>query len=379
MTSEIPQNSIICIHPVLEERGKVKGTDDSYHVSLKDCLACSGCAITEDDINLLAHQDPTKLLETVHEHPNFASLISTAALANLAASRNWSIAKAFYAISTFLSSIGSTLIVHDGFWQNVWRALLINFYKSNQTTLPKPFIISRCAGAIMFFERKTEFANHLAPIKPFPQIFAIYQKHCIENSESRFVLNIAPCYDRKLETGRFENDVDIALTIGEINDLIPDDFEYNEAEINLPSFPPDNDALYMIKQLSNSNPSEQVGIKESGNTIEYSLGNLCGAYICGEAALRRLCANISRNRCKYDIVEADLCPNACMAGGGLIRGDTPSTRKKLVSDTISIHKGFSSDEMNDVDHVMEVVSQLQQQNISAQYVSEEKKKDDFTF
>ncbi|OHS95706.1 hypothetical protein TRFO_10344 [Tritrichomonas foetus] len=374
MKSEVPTtDSVICLHPILEERGKVKGDDDAYRVSLKDCLACSGCAITEDDINLLAHQDPTLVLEKVREHPGFSALISSSALSNLAAARGWSIQKAYGSLTSFLTSLGASHVDHDGIWQAVWRYLLLDIF--NNGNIQKPLIISRCAGAVMFFERKTKYANHLAQIKPFPQLYAIFQKAFVTNSESEnnkitYVMNVAPCYDRKLETGRFENDVDAAMTIGEIDDRI-----IESDEIEVPSFPADNDALYMLRKLS---PGKEITTKVIGNTIEYSNGEFNTAMICGEAALRRLCANIDRNRCKFDIVEADFCPNACMAGGGLIRGETPSRRKELVSSTSSIHKENENENENEC-LIREIVNKLKQQNIAATYVSEEPKKEDFNF
>ncbi|KAK8894248.1 hypothetical protein M9Y10_022683 [Tritrichomonas musculus] len=381
MKSDVSTNSVICLHPVLEERGKVKGADDAYRVSLKDCLACSGCAITEDDLNLLAHQDPTKVLENIREHPNFSALISTASLSNLAASRGWSIQKAFSAMSSFLTSLGASYVTHDGLWQMVWRYLLIDFYKENEKSIQKPLIISRCAGAVMFFERKTKYANLLAQFKPFPQLFALYQKHLSKNPSS-FVMNVAPCYDRKLETGRFPGDVDAAMAVGEIDNMINDTHassEPDESHISVPPFAPDNDALFMLKVLAkDSGIADEITIKESGNTIEYHCGNICSAFICGEAALRRLCANIDRNKCRFDIVEADLCPNACMAGGGLIRADTPSKRRELVSNTISLHKDFETYDIDEKE-ILSIVQQLKQQDISAKYASEPPKKDDFTF
>ena len=368
MKSEVPTtDSVICLHPVLEERGKVKGENDAYRVSLKDCLACSGCAITEDDINLLAHQDPTLVLENVKQHQGFSALVSTSALSNLAAARNWTMQKAFGSLSMFLTSLGAKHIVHDGLWQTIWRYLLLDIFKSGN--VKKPLIISRCAGAVLFFERKTKYGDLLAQLKPFPQLFAIYQKKCLQ-SPSSFVLNVAPCYDRKLETGRFSGDLDAAITIGEIDNMIN---EGNDLEVN--AFPPDNDALYLLKKLS---PNQEVSIKKTGNTIEYSAGGFSTAYICGEAALRRLCANIDRNRCNFDIVEADFCPNACNAGGGLIRGDTPSKRKELVNKGIENHNSFESFEENE-ELIISILQELKKQDITTTYVSEAPKKDDFAF
>ncbi|KAH0790153.1 cytosolic Fe-S cluster assembly factor narfl isoform X1 [Histomonas meleagridis] len=360
------QESVICIHPVVEERGRIKDDNETvFTVSLKDCLACSGCAITEDEITLLSHQDPTKILQAIKENPGFSVIISTSVLANLAAAKQWSIQKAFGSMSFFFLSLGASQVVHDGFWQIVWRNLLIDEFKKAKIT--KPFIISRCPGAVLFFERKTKNANHLAPIKPFPQLYALHSKNDIKKPP--YVLNVAPCYDRKLETGRFKGDIDGTISVGEISSMIQE-----SDEIETFPFPNDNDAIYMVRKLSGY---KEVEVKEAGHVIEYTCGNLKGALICGEASLRRLSANIDRNNCQYDIVEADFCPGSCSTGGGLIRGSNPSKRKLLVQQTIDMHKSFENEQVyeSEVGNVVETLKKLQ---IKAEYASVETN-DDFQF
>jgi iron only hydrogenase large subunit-like protein len=347
-------SSVICLHPVIEERGRIKADDDPvYRVSLRDCLACSGCAITEDEITLLSHQNPDSILQSLPLHPNFAVVISTVAVANLAAANNWSISKTFGCLKSYFTSHGAARIVTDSLFQTAWRSILLNCSQSAQ----KPLIISRCPGAILFFERKTKYANLLAPVKPFPNLSALYLK-----ASHPFVVYVAPCYDRKLETGRFSGEVDATLTIGELETRISEvDVEEEESSVN---FPPENDALYLLQKLTGINEFVQ---KESGQTTEYHIGDRCAAKICGEAALRRFCANLDRRKVAYDIVEADFCPLACASGGGLIRGASPATRKALVRDTIEVHR---TAEVTLVDPEVESILEfLKTQNVTVQYQS----------
>lgn len=352
--------SVICIHPVVEERGKVKSEEDNaFRVTLKDCLACSGCAITEDELSLLAHQDPTNILESLRDHPGFHTIVSTAAVANLAASRNISIQEAFGAIASYAKSLGGSKVVSDGIWQMVWRNLLINDFKKNSLN-KRPYIIARCPGAVMFFERKTKFADLLSPIKPYPQLYAIHAKHCAEKP-APYVLSITPCYDRKLETGRFEGDVDSSLTIGEISNKI-------EAGEPLPTeITALCDVEYMIRTISGE---DSISIQKTGQTTVYSSSSVKGASVCGESALRRLVTNIEKGKCNFDIVEADLCPISCYSGGGLVRGETPRSRKELVAKTISIHDEYALTKTN-CDQVDQFANEISAHNINAEYKSAE--------
>lgn len=353
---ETKQDSVICLHPAVEERGRVKSDDSSvFTVSLKDCLACSGCAITEDEITLLAHQDPSRVIAELASKPGFAAIVSTATIANLAAARKMSLSSAFASISQYLTSLGAGKVITDGFWQRVYRKLLI----SRMADCPKPMIISRCSGAVLFFERRTKYANHLVQIKPFAQLFAIHEKN-VQKSSS-YVLSLAPCFDRKLETGRFENDVDAVMTIGEIADkLTPVD---SEAPLD---FPQDNDVVAILKAISGSSEVTQTS---AGKITEYTAGEFSGALICGEASLRRFVTSITRGKCKYDIVEADLCPVSCVSGGGLIRGNSPRERKEMVEETRLLHEAAGVED--DAESVAQVVAALQGENISAEYVSVE--------
>lgn len=371
MLSKSPksESNIVCLHPVINERGRVKNDDDThvFTVSLKDCLACSGCAISEDEMSLLEHQNPDKILETIKEKPGFHVIVSTAAIANFSAARGISVHQSFHSIQNYFTELGASSVIHDGFWQLVWRYLLIKEYQKE--CVAKPFIISRCPGTVLYLERKTDNANYLAKLKPFPQLFALYEKS--KRRDVPYILNITPCYDRKLEIGRFEGDIDGAISIGEIADKIK--IVDNNDEIE--RFPIKNDVYYMIQKLGNG---KEIKITKNGNIEEYTCGDLIGAYICGEASLRRLSSNIEHGNCKYSIAEINLCPMSCFSGGGLIRKTNPRERKKLVQETIKIHQSIESNDCYDENKIDSIVNDLLQLNIKTDYHTT-KTNDDFTF
>jgi iron only hydrogenase large subunit-like protein len=343
--------SVICLHPPVEERGRVKADGDpAFRISLKDCLACSGCAITEDDFTLLAQQDPSHVLAALAENPGFAVIVSSMAIANVSAARRWSVGQSFASITAFFAARGSAVVIADSAWQILWRRLLLELFLSN--AIPKPLIISRCAAAVIFFERKTQYANHLATIKPFAQLFGAYAR-----SQFPYILQVAACYDRKLETGRFPGDIAGVLAIGEIAEQLPE-----AGEIDFGGFPGESDVIWLLRKLGEG----ELIQNESGRTIEYRIGQRSGAWICGEAALRRLCANLDNGKCTYDIVQADLCPSGCASGGGLIRGASPAARQQLVKDTLAIH---SSTEFTDPPDLDARFAALHSLDIAAAYAS----------
>lgn len=362
-------SSIVCLHPVLNERGRVQSDDETrvFTVSLRDCLACSGCAISEDEVSLLEHQNPDKILDTIRDGRHFTVIVSTAAIANFAAARGMDIRQAFHSIRRYFTELGAANVIHDGFWQVVWRKLLIKEFQRDNTK--RPFIISRCPGTVLYFERKTNNAEFLAQIKPFPQLFAMYEKN--KGKDAPYVLNITPCYDRKLEIGRFEGDIDGAISIGEIASRIQGVDEHTE----IGGFPVKNDAYYMIQELGNG---DEVKVTKNGNIEEYTCGDLVGAYVCGEASLRRVSSSIEHGNCKYAIVEINLCPMSCFAGGGLIRKTNPRERRRLVEETIKMHQSNESNDCFSENEISTVVEDLLQMNIRTEYKTT-KTNDDFSF
>jgi iron only hydrogenase large subunit-like protein len=358
--------SVICLHPPIEERGRVKADDDLvFRVSLKDCLACSGCAITEDEVSLLGHQDPSRIISTIAEKPGFAVLLSTIAIANLSAHRCWPIDATFASISEFFRSRGAAVVTTDAVWQTVWRLLLLE----TLPRVPRPMIVSRCPAAVLFFERKTIYARHLASIKPFSQLFAKWMR--AKNPTIPYFVNVAPCFDRKLETGRF-GDIDAVLTIGEIAaHLSQREGEFSER------FPPATDAAWLLKKLAGGGEMTTI---ESGRTIEYRIGDLSAASIYGEAALRRFCANLDRGQCRFEVVEADFCPAACASGGGLVRGESPAARQQLVRDTLRVHQACEGEEGGG-EQVEQILAELREMDIAVEYKSVEQPapETDFTF
>ena len=344
-----------CLHPTIEQRGRIKEDGEStFKVSIQDCLACSGCGISTDEITIISEQNTQKIFEKIDElSSGYVVIVSTSCIANLAAVKEWSVKKAFASIKNLFIKKGAKKVVLETDIQEIWRKLLIKEFIEHDTQ--SPFLISRCAGSVVYYQRKTTFGSQLAQLKPHPQLFANFEKKVI--NETNYVIYIGPCYDRKLEAAHFEGEIDAVLTISELNEFLEEPSESDEEEI---AFPQGNDADYMTNTLNqmkavlgkDDNEDEQISfvkqfepllsddeifalipqIRERLNREDIK----CGSYE-GETANKRLTNIIKNNRPCPKICLIDYCKGGCCAGGGLIRGDTPAKRRALIAATQKIH------------------------------------------
>lgn len=352
----------ICAHPNLQPRGVIKEDgEEVLKVSLKDCLSCSGCAITNDDVILLSRQNHSAIIKEIEHHKGFVVLVSSIAVANLAAVIQRNPNQAFYLIQKYFLSVGASKVVIDTDVQLAWRQLL---EKNIIPQIQKPVVIPRCAGSILFFERKTEYGSYLAPIKPYSQLFAQLEKR----SGATYVIALSPCHDRKLETGRFENEIDAVLTLSEIYDYI--DFEQDIPD-DIPSikFPYGTDVESLINKDYISKEINQKKI------VEYSYDGYKSCFVSGMAAHK----NVAKEKkfFEYQIIEADLCPYACCSGVGLSIGKTTRERQNLVDMTNQWHnnKDYTIKTSEEANKLFTMFSELKFQT---EYKSEKKtEKPDF--
>ena len=345
-----------CLHPTIEQRGRIKEDGEAtFKVSLQDCLACSGCGISKDEITIISEQNTTKIFEKIDSlSAGYVVLVSTPCVSNLAAVKGWNAQKAFTAIRKIFIEKGAKKVVLETEIEEIWRRLLVKEYIEHD--IQTPFLISRCAGSVVYYQRKTTFGSQLAQIKPYPQLFALYEKNILK--ETDYVIYVGPCYDRKLEAAHFENEIDAVLTISELNEFITEPTDEEVNEVGEISFPEGNDLQYMLQSLNNiqtilnnneeellpilqqiepnMNDDEIIGLI---NTLKERIGKseINGESFEGETANKRLTNNIQRGRKIPRICLIDYCKGGCCAGGGLIRGDTPAKRRALIEQTHAIH------------------------------------------
>lgn len=392
----LQQTSFDCLHPVtVEERGRVKGDEEStFKVTLADCLACSGCAITKDEITIISEQNTSKIFEKLDELNDYIVLVATHVVANLAAVRNWSAAKAYAAIVQLFMAKGAKKVELDTNWQLIFRRLVEKEYIENQTM--SPFMISRCAGSVVYYERKTPYANHLAQIKPYPQLFATHEKKILNSTN--YVLYIGPCYDRKLEAARFEEDVDAVLTIGEINehiveptDEIPVQFPFG---LDLDAITKDlakirdslgTDAIYpLIAEIEPLLTPDEINNLISELPARFDC-ELTGNSFDGETLNKRLTKTMDMMKSGKKvpkpaprIAQIDFCKGGCLVGGGQIRGDSPAQRRALIAATQKVH---AENEFENIEFPTELYLDMLKYGYKTTYESlpQEEEKDQFAW
>ncbi|CCW69033.1 unnamed protein product [Phytomonas sp. Hart1] len=183
-------------------------------ISLRDCLACSGCVTTAESV-LVESQSRGELIAAAlgpsKETPPPALLvtISDASAASLAAFMGTSAVEAMGCISGFFKhavrrDAGQNILVSDLRWALAISAELtadeyLRRCENDRGSLP--LIASACPGWVCYCEKQG--SGLLSLLSPFlsPQgIAGSLVKRCVD--EGCYHVSIQPCFDKKLEAAR---------------------------------------------------------------------------------------------------------------------------------------------------------------------------------
>ncbi|CCH44543.1 hypothetical protein BN7_4109 [Wickerhamomyces ciferrii] len=211
----------------------------SASISLQDCLACSGCITSAEEV-LLAKQTHTLLLDEINQFKNdkiFCLSISHQSRISLSTYLNIPIVKIDeLLINLFSEKYGFKFIVGTEFGRILsitkTNNELIN--KKLQNNLNQVQLSSICPGFVLYVEKtKPELLPYLFNIKSPQQITGFILKTLISKQMSIqpdkiYHLSIMPCFDKKLEAARPEEsdplyqnqiDVDCVITPKELIEL----------------------------------------------------------------------------------------------------------------------------------------------------------------
>lgn len=212
-------------------------------ISLQDCLACSGCITSAEEV-LLAKQTHKVLLEDLSKFANskvFAFSISHQSRCSLASF--WGLPT--YKVDELLINLMSEKY---GFKFAVGTELgrVMSIQRTNEELIQRKFssseksvqLSSICPGFVLYVEKtKPEILPYMLNVKSPQQITGLTLKTLISQQmsislEEVYHLSIMPCFDKKLEAARPEDavDVDCVLTPKEIAELI------KEEEINIKDY-----------------------------------------------------------------------------------------------------------------------------------------------
>ncbi|KAE8709119.1 stress-associated endoplasmic reticulum protein 2-like isoform 1 [Hibiscus syriacus] len=224
-------------------------------ISLKDCLACSGC-ITLAETVMLEKQSLDEFLSNINKGKVVIVSVSPQSRASLAAHFGISPLEVSKKNSAFLKSLGvkavfDTCCIRDLTLIETCHEFITRFKQSQATDDEKsksslPMLSSSCPGWICYAEKQlgSYILPYISSVKsPQQSIGATIKHHICQTMgfrpEEIYHVTVMPCYDKKLEAAREDfifqvesNDgsptdegvcipeVDSVLTSGEVLDLI---------------------------------------------------------------------------------------------------------------------------------------------------------------
>ncbi|KAM3136926.1 hypothetical protein pb186bvf_011011 [Paramecium bursaria] len=320
----------------------IKNQKNVAKVSLQDCLACSGCVTTAETILIETHsiQEFQNKLK-ISQSP--AILISSQSRASLAFKFGYSDSQTHYIIQIYFQKLG--VVVYD---QSYYQALSL---KSAQEEFNQhlqggklPLLCSECPGWVCYAEKTLDEAiiNHMSKIKSPQQIFGKLMRH-----KHDFISVIMPCFDKKLEAVRQENEgeIDLVLSTREVEEMI-ESFIQQENYTQIQQLDPlqtisiqnqdyhnptsNNYLDYIIQQYTSTlNVPFQITQKQRKNNDFIEIFITQGDQIIAQFArvyglknIANLNLQIKSKTCKYLYVEIMACPMGCLNGGGQLKYQT---------------------------------------------------------
>ncbi|CAN6552611.1 unnamed protein product [Malus baccata var. baccata] len=372
----VSQSSLFSISYVSTSSKQVK--TEPVKISLKDCLACSGC-VTSAETVMLEKQSLDEFLLNLDKGKAVTVSLSPQSRASLAV---------YFGISPL--QVNLTLVEYCNVFITRYKQRRSSDGERCQSSLP--MISSACPGWICYAEK--QLGSYVLPYissrkSPQQTIGVIVNTHVCQKMGLRtadvYHVTVMPCYDKMLEASRddfvFEVDqsenneneglrvteVDSVLTSGEVLELIQlkgVDFK------GLEESPLDN----MQELLTNFNEGSLFGVHGSSGgyaktifsyaaevlfgrevkgpidfisvknsdfqelTLESIdglsfrwMGRLLKFALCyGFRNLQSVVRKIKIGKCDYHFLEIMACPSGCLNGGGQIKPQPEQSGKELI-------------------------------------------------
>lgn len=208
-------------------------------ISLADCLACSGCITSAEEV-LVAQHSHEQLLKAIEENQTskkvFVASISHQSRASLAHAYGYSVEQMDrLLINLFANQMGFQYIVGTALGRKL--SLLQEaqgMFARKEHGPQSPVLLSICPGWVLYAEKTHPYVLPLLSATKSPQqITGCLLKTLVAKDlgilrNDIYHLSIMPCFDKKLESARPENtpvetsapDVDCVLTAKELINLV---------------------------------------------------------------------------------------------------------------------------------------------------------------
>ncbi|KAJ3673267.1 hypothetical protein LUZ60_006641 [Juncus effusus] len=369
-----------------------KSQEEKVTISLKDCLACSGCVTSAETVMLEKQSLDEFLSHCNSKREKVIVSISPQSRASLAAFYNLSPIQVFQKLTSLFKSVGVEAVYDISCSRDL--SLIescnefISRYQNFKSTGTKesesnlPLLSSACPGWICYAEKTlgSYILPHISSVKsPQQAIGSAIKHHVVQKLGLRpndvYHVTVMPCYDKKLEavrddfTFKINNneiaEVDSVLTTGEVLDLIQsksiDFVALEEAPLDRMLTNMDEKGnLYGVsggsggyaetvfkhaakilfgkeiqgqvdfKTLRNSDFREAVLEVEGKQVLKFAL-------CYGFRNLRNIVTKIKSGKCDYHFVEVMACPSGCLNGGGQLKPKKDQTGKELIQQLESLY------------------------------------------
>ena len=199
-------------------------------ISLDDCLACSGCITSAEEIMLQQH-NIDEIIKVLDNKKNKANLIvsigiSSQSLASLCVKNNidqTDVIESYRKVTRQLLKQSGIDYIFDYTWATaVALESTFEYFVSEEENnqIKKPILCSACPGWVVYAEKTYNdlVVPHLSKTKSPQQILGRHLKSKFDSEKNQFMyhISVAPCFDRKLEAARKANR--IKLKTGNLSD-----------------------------------------------------------------------------------------------------------------------------------------------------------------
>ncbi|KAL5836455.1 hypothetical protein ACOSQ4_015952 [Xanthoceras sorbifolium] len=362
-------------------------------ISLKDCLACSGC-ITSAETVMLEKQSSDEFLSNINKGKAVIVSLSPQSRASLAAHFGLSPLQVFKKLTTFLKSLGVKAVFDTSCSRDITLIETCNEfitrYKQSQASDDEksksslPMLSSACPGWICYAEKQhgSYILPYISSVKSPQQTLGATIKHHICHKlgfrpDEIYHVSVMPCYDKKLEASRddfvfqvetreetCQNDgpkiaeVDSVLTTGEVLDLI----QLKETDFKALEESPLDRMLTNVDEEGNLYGAAGSSGGYAETVFRYAAETLFGRVIEGQLNLKtirnsdfremtlevegktvlkfamcygfqnlqNIVRKVKMQKCDYHFVEVMACPSGCLNGGGQIKPKAGQSPKELI-------------------------------------------------
>lgn len=363
---------------------------ETVKISLKDCLACSGC-ITSAETVMLEKQSLDEFLYHVNSEKAVIVSLSPQSRASLSAYFNVSPSQVLKKLTSFFKGMGVKAVFDTSCSRDLSLIESCNEFitrykqhmdNGNESKCSIPVLTSACPGWVCYAEKTlgSYILPHISSVKSPQQTMGSAIKHHVAKKmnlkpENIYHVTVMPCYDKKLEAARDDfvfsvghdgederelriAEVDSVLTSGEVLDLIKlksIDFDtLAEAPFDRLLTNVDEEGYlygvhggsggyaetvfrYAAKSLFGVEIGRTLDFRIVRNpdfqevTLEVSGKTVLKFALCyGFRNLQNVVRKIKIGKCEYHYIEIMACPSGCLNGGGQIKPGMGQTVKEVL-------------------------------------------------